>query len=153
VFGGSRRDPSERRGTTNRVLCPISPLTTSVEGLADGELGHGGAENGGAAVMGQGAAGGRAGEGADHGDAERRAELLGDLGERHRRTRVARFDTLLPDRNCGNSDGYICSPSGSRRMRLALEHGRMQRARQAHRQNQPTRHLSEVAVAALISEP
>jgi hypothetical protein len=117
--------------------------------VADGEPVHGGTENGGAAGMSQVAAGGRGGDGAHQGDPERRTELLGGLGERLRRTCVAQFDTLLPDRDCRNSDGFISSPSGSRRIRLAPEHGRMQRARQAHRQDQPTRQLSGVAAPAL----
>jgi hypothetical protein len=60
---------------------------------------HGGADDGGAAVVGQVVVGGGGDEGADDGDAERRAELLGDVVERARRTRVARIDTLLPDRD------------------------------------------------------
>ena len=58
---------------------------------------HGGADDGSAAVVGQVVVGGGGDEGADQGDAERRAELLGDVVERPGRTRVARFDTLLPD--------------------------------------------------------
>ena len=65
--------------------------------VADGEPVHGGADDGSAPVVGQVVVGGGGDEGADQGDAERRAELLGDVVERPGRTRVARFDTLLPE--------------------------------------------------------
>ena len=47
--------------------------------VADGEPVHGGADDGSAAVVGQVVVGGGGDEGADQGDAERRAELLGLL--------------------------------------------------------------------------
>ena len=60
--------------------------------IADREPLHGGADDGGAAAVGQVVVRGGGDEGADDGDAER----LADVVERARRTRVARIDTLLP---------------------------------------------------------
>lgn len=58
--------------------------------IADGEPVHGGADDGGAAVVGQVVVGGGGGEGADDGDAGRRAEQLGD--DRVEQPNAARAD-------------------------------------------------------------
>src|SRR6185312_8415314 len=70
--------------------------------VADRKPVHGGVDGhvrGGAAVVGQVVVGGGGDEGADDGDAKCRAELLGDVVDRARRTRVAWFDTQLRDRD------------------------------------------------------